>query len=675
MTNELIEKNKIKMDIKKYIFTVLIVFTSTFSYSQNGDQAFYFTTNAIAGEEASIAYNSNKTILKDESRIEGIIYYWKNYAWIAQDMDMVKNDSLWIARVNIPDSTALIVCKFYAGDKVDTGNVYGHFTKNEEQKNFPSSYAGWGLLRGENSQRYGIPGLIKDSAFLIKDDVLLYWFNQELAYFPNERKHIFKYALEAQGRVNPDKCREQTFREVDFVLNNQTDTNIPEQTYIDCIKALQSIKSDSLADAIKQNALEKYPDGILARDKVIWSLFREADPQKKEADLEKLIKRFPTLQFKDIDTEVSDLYYGKIFQSVIYNQIVTNNDYGLLYKYIGDIPYNYLSIFFWHIVQIPYRNNERTGAQLLPYADLIMNEIGNRPRTAAQLIYSLKEWYRMQYDRTKDAILAYAQILDETGDTPKAMALLDSIEPYYKNKSAEFNNIYVQTLIKSNRKGEVTAVIKNGIKENAASPEMLDLLKQDYVKEEGSDQGFDDYVNSIKSSDLVAIQQQKLRESIVDLPIKLFEVERLSGERVDMAQMSGKIIVIDFWATWCAPCIAAMPGMQMAVNKYKKDNDVAFFFLSTLESVPDYKDRIKTLMKQKGYAFDVVLDQPNKASKTADLIYSTYAKDFKFSGIPQKMIIDGKGRLRWRSTGYAGSPSELADEISYIIDLLKNEEK
>ena len=56
-------------------------------------------------------------------------------------------------------------------------------------------------------------------------------------------------------------------------------------------------------------------------------------------------------------------------------------------------------------------------------------------------------------------------------------------------------------------------------------------------------------------------------------------------------------------------------------------------------------------------------------------IYETYSRAFRFSGIPQKMIIDGNGRLRWRSTGYYGSPTALADEISFIIEYLKKEQE
>jgi hypothetical protein len=79
-------------------------------------------------------------------------------------------------------------------------------------------------------------------------------------------------------------------------------------------------------------------------------------------------------------------------------------------------------------------------------------------------------------------------------------------------------------------------------------------------------------------------------------------------------------------------------------------------------------------MKDKNYDFEVLLDA-HRSTKDKDLVYATYAAAFNFSGIPQKMIIDGDGNLRWRSTGYGGSPSALADEIGFVIDLLKKESK
>ena len=59
-------------------------------------------------------------------------------------------------------------------------------------------------------------------------------------------------------------------------------------------------------------------------------------------------------------------------QSVIYNAIVKNNDYSLMHKYIHDIPYGHLSTYYWHMVQIPYRNGDMKADALMPHAELII---------------------------------------------------------------------------------------------------------------------------------------------------------------------------------------------------------------------------------------------------------------------------------------------------------------
>ena len=77
-------------------------------------------------------------------------------------------------------------------------------------------------------------------------------------------------------------------------------------------------------------------------------------------------------------------------------------------------------------------------------------------------------------------------------------------------------------------------------------------------------------------------------------------------------------------------------------------------------------------IKEKGYTFQVCYDEPNAQGKR-EKIYNTYAKMFNSSGIPMKMVIDKNGNARWYSNGYFGSPTALVDELSFIIDYLKNE--
>ena len=69
-----------------------------------------------------------------------------------------------------------------------------------------------------------------------------------------------------------------------------------------------------------------------------------------------------------------------------------------------------------------------------------------------------------------------------------------------------------------------------------------------------------------------------------------------------------------------------------------------------------------------------MFDNYNPKSESTDEVFSRFAKQFQSSGIPRKIVLKN-GRMRYTSEGYCGSPSKLADEISYVIEILKNEKQ
>lgn len=635
----------------------------------------YHPERVTTGQTTTIAYKNQLTTLKDCTKISGVIYMWIDYQWIADDLELIKNDTAWVARYDVPAACAL-VCPVFSGDGiVDKGgfNTYVQFTMNPEGRNLPSAYVAWGMMRNPDmSRRYGIPGYC-DSLNAKDNEVMRFWINNELRYNPSSQFDILPYALEAIRNVGyqPEKIAEIATRDVDAILALENPT---ERQLMNALEvARETLKDQEKVKQVEAALAKHFPDGRFVRDQEIWRLMLVKDNNEKIAEFRKFLQRFPPEKFRDVNSP-NDKQYGDLFRVMVYSPIAANWDYSALTEYIHQVPGWLLPTFYWHLVQIPQTNGQFTADKLRPYADLIYGEMFSRPREGAERIYSPSQWNERQMRTRRDATLSYAQILSETGDRARALELAEQINPMYDFKSAEFNDFYVQLLATEGYKQLVIPTIERSVRENAATPEMLETLRKDYVAKNKSDKGYDAYLAGLKSAENAAKMREHLKESLVKEKIQLFSLENAAGGKVDMAQLKGKILVLDFWATWCAPCKAAMPGMQMAVDKYRDDKGVEFFFIATQETKPDFREQIAKFIKEKGYRMNVLYDNVGKNGQR-DGVYSAYAQAFHFSGIPHKMIIDGEGYLRWHSTGYFGSPSALADEIGTLIELIKAEKK
>lgn len=118
-----------------------------------------------------------------------------------------------------------------------------------------------------------------------------------------------------------------------------------------------------------------------------------------------------------------------------------------------------------------------------------------------------------------------------------------------------------------------------------------------------------------------------------------FNLIDLSGKRVSLESMSGKVVVLDFWATWCAPCIAAMPAME---KLSKRHPEVVFLFIATQENGTDAIQRVKTYVKKHQFPLNVLMDQPMLNNPK---IFSV-ANAYKVKGIPAKMVNSPTGQTK-----------------------------
>jgi thiol-disulfide isomerase/thioredoxin len=176
----------------------------------------------------------------------------------------------------------------------------------------------------------------------------------------------------------------------------------------------------------------------------------------------------------------------------------------------------------------------------------------------------------------------------------------------------------------------------------------------------------DEFNNLQRKSNLIA--RQKTTEAIKarygTLKAKDFALKNIKGETVVLSSFKNKVVVLDFWATWCAPCKASFPSMQELVNNYKQDSDVVFLFIDVWENKTPQKmqEEALRLTKDNNYSFNVLLDINDKV-----------VSNFKVEGIPQKFVIDKRGNIVYTgdASGSIASMGDSIDEIGLIIEAAK----
>ena len=131
-----------------------------------------------------------------------------------------------------------------------------------------------------------------------------------------------------------------------------------------------------------------------------------------------------------------------------------------------------------------------------------------------------------------------------------------------------------------------------------------------------------------------------------------FSLKDLNGKKVEFKNFKGKVLFLNFWATWCGPCKGEMPSLEALYQQFK-EKDFVFLSISV-----DYEGvtPVKEYIEKNRYTFPVLIDAE---CETLDL--------YEVKGIPTTFIIDKKGRMIGKAIGPRNWKSQ---EVISLLNLL-----
>ncbi|RKR83691.1 thiol-disulfide isomerase/thioredoxin [Mucilaginibacter gracilis] len=654
----------------KKTFIVLAILASSAQAQTVPGKVILKPEKPIQGKPLQVAYTPGKENI-DPTKIKRVfVYQFANFQWRVDTLPLqAQAGNHFTAKINLDSRSAFVALKFDLATSLDTNaNEYAWPVTDKKGLKLPGGALAQALFRMPASLG-GPAGYFNKFPNKPSADTLQTLLKEEQEIKGSSPSRYAHAYIALQRLINGPR-----FKQVAPALLEKlwTGGGLSGQDTTELYQIYGfELKDETRAAELRKQIILRAPQGDLARLEAYKQAMKIGNNQQIIANSEKFLADFPVSGQKNNAPRQNYIYY-----SVYRNLAAAYFQEG---KY-DDIIKKRKSWDFKTENEI-YRWNIDRGLMLKTVSIAAVKPLADS--LAEDLLTKINDHsYREDFDSPADAAANAIKQMDDRirtqinihyslDDNQIALDYFKKLSPGAQFANAETNEIHVQLLDRLGQSQAVKGILEQSVRSNAVTPKMFTRIKDIYTAEHNGVAGYEQYLASLKSADEINGLKAEVKAHLLNQDVMPFALEDLNGNLVRSSDWEGKIVVIDFWATWCKPCIAAFPGMQMLVDKYAKDPRVDFYFVST-QQFGDYKQKVKDFIKREGWRFNVLFDGVNKETGAQDEVFSPLAKFFKSSGIPRKIILKD-GIMRYTNEGYSGSPSQLADELSYAIELLKSE--
>lgn len=472
---------------------------------------------------------------------------------------------------------------------------------------------------------YATTALQLDMNVASRKMVLLYEEAYRISPFLKQDLSTYRYylSLNFQQKGNVLKPGLLAFAKEMEVRN--TESSLATALYI-----YRFLQMDKKRQAIENQSIRKFAKGEIAKQEFVNKFYDKKGKTEQSIlnDKDEYVKRFgdtsSQMKYTFYTAIIEWLLVKKKYAAIVEYELKVGEDIGLAYIYNGEAA-NLMEEYV-----------SDSSAENLTNAQRIILRSMQIIAARKQTYHNDKDDFTLQ-NATNKFRQTYAQVLFLQGQFDSAfyhqnLVVNNAIEP----KSAPASALcLVKYAIKLKNDQFARGLAIEQLDAGNYSPELMEQLKA--INERLGINNASDKFASWSTREFATEQKiRAINSRFGSQKFKDFSLIDLSGKTVTLSSFRNKVIILDFWASWCAPCLAAFPHMQEIVKKYQKDSSVVFLFINTAEqsSLQKMKATASKIMRDKEYDFRILLDH----QRTAGLAY-------KVNYIPETFVIDKKGNI------------------------------